>query len=362
MTYFAPNYGSARDRFLGLARSAGAALTTYEHAGARGPAGERLHVDVARLGPVSAPKVLLVVSGTHGLEGFCGSAAQCAWLADGGPAPPPDTAIVLVHAINPWGFAHRSRTTENNVDLNRNFIDHSASAPTNPGYEELHPFLCPPDWNDGRLVAADEAIEDFVARHGRFALSDTLRRGQYTRPDGLFYGGRAREWSNLLLARILAEHLAGAGKIAFIEWHTGLGEYGEDFFVCFAPPGSAEFELACRWWGRGKIDRRKAFDGEDRPNYQGLLAEALREWVAPRPLAGTVVEFGTQSGGPIVKIGLRADRWLKFACRDRTSPLARRLEQEVMEAFCPSDEAWRRTVLDVSRRVHAEALAGVDAW
>jgi Protein of unknown function (DUF2817) len=358
--HFAPDYRAARERLLDLARSAGAALFAYEHPDARGPDGGRLHVDVARLGPAAARKALLVVSGTHGVEGFCGSAAQCAFLADR-PAAPPDAAILLVHAINPWGFAHRSRTTENNVDLNRNFVDH-ARPPANPGYEELHPLLCPPEWSEERLAADEAALEAFATRHGRFALSDALRRGQYTRPDGLFYGGRAPEWSNRLLDRIATEHLAAAERIGFIEWHTGLGGYGEPFFIALAPPGSAEASLAAGWWGAEKFPAEQAFDGAARPNYQGLLAEAMRGRLAPRPVAGAIVEFGTVEDGRPVKRGLRADRWLKFACGDRGGEAARRAEREVMEAFCPEDPAWRRRVIEASRRIHSEALAGVGAW
>ena len=30
----------------------------------------------------------------------------------------------MIHALNPFGFAHLRRANEDNVDLNRNFVDH----------------------------------------------------------------------------------------------------------------------------------------------------------------------------------------------------------------------------------------------
>jgi hypothetical protein len=146
-----------------------------------------------------------------------------------------------------------------------------------------------------------------------------------------------------------------------VEWHTGLGDYAEDFFICFHRPGSASYDHACRWWGTGKIERGAKIDGEARPDYVGLLVTSIEAMLAKRSYVGTVVEFGSQRGRPMGQ-ALRADRWLKFACPDRTTPAAKAIATEVMEAFAPSDPEWRRTVLDASVRIQREALAGVARW
>ena len=46
-------------------------------------------------------------------------------------------SIVLLHASNPYGFAWGRRVNEDNVDLNRNFVDFDAPLPENPGYNEI---------------------------------------------------------------------------------------------------------------------------------------------------------------------------------------------------------------------------------
>jgi hypothetical protein len=124
---FGTDYADARGRFLMRARAAGFAVHSHAHDSQRGPAGEPLATDVARLGPRGAGITLLISSGTHGVEGFCGSGCQNALLDSGLlHSLPGDFAVVLVHAVNPYGFAHLRRVNEDNVDCNRNFIDHGS--------------------------------------------------------------------------------------------------------------------------------------------------------------------------------------------------------------------------------------------
>src|SRR3546814_19582745 len=87
-------------------------------------------LDTAWFGPEDASCVLLNTCGTHGAEGYPGSAAQLAWMTTCGPMDlPADTAVLLIHAVNPYGFDWGLRGTENNVHLNRTFIYNSMHHP-----------------------------------------------------------------------------------------------------------------------------------------------------------------------------------------------------------------------------------------
>ncbi|RLE20250.1 MAG: DUF2817 domain-containing protein, partial [Actinobacteria bacterium] len=68
-------YEDARRQFLEAATAAGATLTSRAHP-RTGPTGEELAIDVAELGDTAATSTLVIVSGTHGVEGFTGSALQ----------------------------------------------------------------------------------------------------------------------------------------------------------------------------------------------------------------------------------------------------------------------------------------------
>ncbi len=358
---FSPTYASARARFLLAADRAGARVDVLTNTAASAPDGGTLTTDVAVLGPADADGALLVFSGTHGPEGFVGSAAQIALLdslADRAQELP--VRVVLVHAINPWGFANISRTTENNVDLNRNFIDWSARPPTNPSYAELHSLLCPSEWSAKALEEADAGRDAWIAEHGQDAYVDVTARGQYSHPDGLNYGGASREWSNEALETIIRRHLETVKRIALIDWHTGLGERGEPFFLCFNERGGPAWQRACGWWGRENIETSAGFEGAQRPNYTGLLFHGVQHFAAGAEVTGAVIEFGTR-GRADMRLALQVDRYLKFggalAVQQRAA-----MREQLLDAFSPFSPDWQRSTLGHAIRIQRHALQGIADW
>jgi hypothetical protein len=304
---------------------------------------------------------MLVVSGTHGPEGFVGAAAQIALLKELATTNAvSDVKIVLVHAVNPWGFAHLSRTTENNVDLNRNFIEWDQPVPANPSYGELHAHVCPADFAPETLGPAQAAIDAFIEAHGFDAYSDATMRGQYTHATGLNYGGAGREWSNCTLESILTETLSGARRIAFIDWHTGLGERGEPFFLCFNERGSAAWRRACGWWGADRIETTGGFSGAGRPRYTGLLFHGVQRFAAHAEVTGAVIEFGTEPR-EAMRRALQLDLQLKFGTSIAPQDYAP-LREQVLEAFAPTSSLWRRNVLGHAIEIQHQTLHGLRAW
>lgn len=64
-------------------------------------------------------KMLIHVSGTHGVEGFAGSAIQSALLDTYNPCDKESElpTIVFIHALNPFGFANLRRWNENGTQM-----------------------------------------------------------------------------------------------------------------------------------------------------------------------------------------------------------------------------------------------------
>ena len=189
---FSASYKEARHKFLGAAASAQAPVRSWRHP-LPGVDGEELALDVAVDGPANAGKVLLVSSGCHGVEGYCGSGVQVFALRDAAlraQCHSAGVAIVHLHAINPYGFSHTRRVTQENVDLNRNFQDFSKPLPQNPAYRALHPLLLPAQWPPGALNTA--SIFWYIATKGMKAAQAALSGGQYEVDDGLFFGPRRR--------------------------------------------------------------------------------------------------------------------------------------------------------------------------
>ena len=157
------NFADQRARFLGAATAAGARLTHYPHP-LKGPFGEDLGTDVAVLGDPAAKRLLVLLSGTHGVEGYYGSQCQAKWLSmlAGCSALPEDVAVVVIHLINPWGTAWLRRVNEDNIDLNRNQLNFAAALPDNQAYAALHGIY---DFAELRGPQRQRA-DDLLAEHG----------------------------------------------------------------------------------------------------------------------------------------------------------------------------------------------------
>ena len=206
---FSESYAEARPKFCSAAAASGGEIRSWLNPSGRGPTGEALYLDTARFGPRDAPNMLVLIAGTHGVEGHCGSGAEIAWLRNGGPDKlPKDTGALLIHAINPHGFAWTRRVTEDNVDLNRNFVDHDKAYPKNEGYLALADAVLPRDWNDASLAETERVFASYAQNHGAFGLQGALSGGQYTHADGIFFGGNKPTWSNRTVRAIARAELA----------------------------------------------------------------------------------------------------------------------------------------------------------
>ena len=93
------------------------------------------------------------------------------WLREG-KAHVPGLRQVFVHALNPYGFAWDRRVTEDNVDLNRNFVDRTAPPPDNAHYALLAEAIAPASLDDEATEAASRALRNYAKEHGAFAMQD----------------------------------------------------------------------------------------------------------------------------------------------------------------------------------------------
>ncbi len=94
-------------------------------------------------------------------------------------ALPASACALLVHALNPFGFAWLRRVNEDGVDLNRNFVDFSSALPSSTAYESLHDYLVPADWKGDGRRAADIGLNAYIKQHGPRAFQSAITGGQY---------------------------------------------------------------------------------------------------------------------------------------------------------------------------------------
>ncbi len=365
---FSATYEEARARFVEAAKAAGGTLTRHVTPNVVGPTAETLSMDTAWFGPHNARSVLLNTCATHGTEGYTGSAAQLDWIENGGPASlPPGTAVLLIHAVNPYGFAWGLRGTENNVDLNRNWLDHSLPHPENTLYAQIHPLLCPKSINDKAMTRLLEEGSRLIAKHGQWAVEDAISRGQYSHPDGFHFGGSDLEWSTATLKQIVETDLATADHVAFIDWHTGPVGDGELIFLCFSPPRSPGFRQAESWWGREALDAAHVEQlwGSKRPTRNGILFWGIEQSLpSDTAFAGAVIEFRSaiqkRNAADSLRISM-LERWLRFE-GGLDAPEAETYLQEIRSDYAPDRESFRSNVIANARTTYAQTLTGLTSW
>jgi hypothetical protein len=251
---------------------------------------------------------------------------------------------MLIHALNPFGFAWLRRVNEDNVDLNRNFHDFAEPLPSSESYEALHDWLIPTEWEGEKREEADAALHAYIEKKGFRTFQAELTAGQYTRPNGLFYGGNEPTWSNKTLRQILAKCITPTlKKLAVIDFHTGLGSigFGEPIYV-----GSAsDFELAKKWYGEEVTSLSQGTAVATA--LTGSVADALPPSTADQKLIYLALEFGTVEPMDVLT-ALRADHWL-HAARGRGAHLRDEIGLQMRQAFNLDAPWWRAAV-------HARAI------
>jgi hypothetical protein len=352
---FSQTYREARERFIGAAEALHLDVQSHTHP-MLGRDGETLAMDVVRDGPESAASVLIVSSACHGVEGFCGSAIQSALLQDAEwrrAAHDTGVAVLYVHALNPYGFSWWRRTTHENVDLNRNFHDFSGPLPANPGYEEIASLLVPATWPPTADVEA--ALQRYADTHGMAAMQRAVSGGQYTHPEGIFYGGRNPTWSHATLRHVLQDHGRRCKQLAWIDLHTGLGPTGVGERIHSGRDDPVELQRARAWWGEQVTSIYAGTSSSAR--LDGLMWHAAYEECPQAVYTGIALEFGTL---PLEQMfgALRGDQWLELH-PEADPALQQAIKRQVRDAFYVDTDEWKRQVIEQGLDAARAAVAGL---
>ena len=367
-TTFSTSYADARALFLRAANELDVQVQSYIHP-LKGKDGETLAMDIVRLGAAKPTKLLIVSSGCHGVEGYCGSGVQIAALQDAGlqqqlkAAAVQGVGVLMIHALNPYGFSNIRRFTHENVDLNRNFCDFNdaATQKTNAadhGYGAVHSLLLgvstwPP-------APADEAkLGAWIAQNGIKALQTVVSRGQYTHEDGLFFGGFALTWSNQTLRQVLREHTQGVARLGWIDLHTGLGPSGHGERIFAGDYNPAALARTTAWWGgAGKTPITNTHDGSSSSaDLVGQMYLAVQDECPQAEYTGIAMEYGTLSPMQVMQ-ALRGEAWLHDH-PETAAAVAAPIKQALMDAFYTQTDEWKAAVLAQGLESIAQGIKGL---
>ena len=352
-TYFADSYLEARQNFLTSCLDDATLIKSWQHP-LRGMAGEKLSVDLAWFGSLAAQKVLILLSGTHGVEGFLGSGIQVGSLkTNWHKQADNDVAIVMIHGLNPWGMSYCRRVNEDGVDLNRNFLDFGQPLPKNSCYDDLADIIVPPEWTVETQRQTLQQLFEYLYSH-EFSV-EALAQGQYSHWYAPFYGGEVPTWSNRIFQRIVAQYLQDKQAVGLLDYHTGLGQYGTGQLMSIDNnPHTAN--LAANIWG-DKLVMTGSANSVAAYKPHGTLIAALQNNLYQSICLAAAYEFGTIPETEVFD-ALRADRWLYYH-GDVNSTQARIIRQGMIDAFYSHDPDWQESICHLAFTAQAELLAGL---
>ncbi|MBX3590112.1 MAG: DUF2817 domain-containing protein [Burkholderiaceae bacterium] len=357
--FFQPSYRVSRERLLEAAHALSTRLPVLVDSRSiapRGPDGETLALDWVSFGARRPRHALVLSSGTHGVEGYTGSAIQHHALATVLPRLrlAPDAALVIQHANNPYGFAWHRRVNEDNVDFNRNFRDRFDPTQCSADYEALYDCLNPTDLDPAREAERWARIDAFIAAHGLRRFQQAAVEGQYRYPEGLQFGGHAQAEGTRHLLALVREHLCDTQTVIWLDFHTGLGDFAACELITGAPVADAGYAFSQQVWPAGV---KSAAGGESVSTpLNGLLDRGLAAALPGRArFAFAYPEYGTWEPMRVIR-AMRLDNWLAHY-GDRHDATGRAIEAEMLEAFRPDSRDWERRVVTSGAELVAQALA-----
>jgi hypothetical protein len=331
---FSPDYRMARARFRAAATDRGAAVDALPV----GAGANDLTIDAAALGTDRPRRLVLVTSGLHGIEGFFGSAVQLALFDDAFAAwkPPDGAAVVMLHALCPFGFDQLRRTNEDNIDLNRNFLKPGqAYAGSAPGYADLDPLVNAPR-PPGRWDSFIPRLYLKALIQGERRVRQAIAGGQYEFPRGLFFGGSGPAASHRILVEQLPRWTDSAERIVHIDFHTGLGPWAT-YKVLTAHGDDDPVTRTLRDWFGPAVE--PASTGPTAYESRGGIDDWLEDRLAGSECYSVCAEFGTY-GALAVLSALRAEN----QAHHWGGPVEQ-TKSRLREVFGPASLDWRRQVV-----------------
>lgn len=176
-------------------------------------------------GATGSRNLVVMNAGIHGVEAPAGVVFEDVFLgncANKAPFDRAQTALLVIHVMNPYGARNGRRFNASNVDLNRNAFDHTTDeaaafwGKANPDYEAVR-----------AVVESRMHVGDFLqmgVQHGGGVIERALS-GQYSRPQGIYYGGSELQPEVIAVEKLMERFVPLSKNVAFIDVHTGLGKH-----------------------------------------------------------------------------------------------------------------------------------------
>ena len=369
--FYKENYETSREQFLKNIEDLKNTIPGLQHQAhpILSQVTKDLFTDTLYLPPASGKtdRLLILLSGTHGVEGYAGSALQNIFIKENFWQKRDDNlGILIVHALNPYGFKLNRRVSEANVDLNRNFDTSSdLFLLKNEGYQEVSPLLNPTGpagsgFIDRAIFYAKSLIA--IAQHSMDSLRRAILKGQYEKPEGIYFGGKTFEPQKDLLEKILLETASGYKQILLIDIHTGYGERGRLHLFADQDPALDDKYLSQVFAGLpldydSKEDFYKATGG--------IVVYGAKLFKERARYAGIVFEFGTLDSqttkGSLDSLYRMVRENQLHQHGSQSAEDQTKIKNLFSDMFYPRDPAWQNAVTKQFREFLSKSLDNLKA-
>lgn len=374
-TYFKKNYTESRQEFLRFNTDWAKGKIKYGIPfKVPSQKDSDLTVDSLLLGQATDQNLLVIVSGVHGPESFVGSAIQHFFMNEKALRfLEKNVSLLLIHSLNPYGFKYGRRVTENNVDLNRNFLEHPAGFKDwnllNPSFAKLRPLLEPQGQVSSPLksmlrLSQGMVTELLVGDMGRAQINNVVAGGQFEFPQALFFGGQQLEPQTGWLKTELNQTFQNFKKIVILDLHTGLGDSSVLHVISSQKENQITEGLGLQFTtflkNRSEI---KLTQGSDPGFYhtKGDLLDGLLSLKRPEQvMVALTLEFGTVGSGMAAQLKSLNRMILEnqghFHGYSNPKVEAQCL-QDFRQLFNPESDQWRSSVIDRSEIFFTQLLS-----
>ncbi|MBV7257382.1 DUF2817 domain-containing protein [Pacificimonas sp. WHA3] len=342
---FIDDFFDSRSAYLAAAE-AGGWRSELLPISAKGPAGEPLSIACTSYGAERPKRALIILSGVHGVEGPAGASIQLGLVESGSlvsSLQSPDDGILLIHAVNPFGWAWGRRQNEDNIDLNRNFQNFEPMPETSADYAALDPVINPVAMTDETTQRLLRTAAELTETKGAAWLQKTIIEGQYEFPKGLNYGGDRPAEANSAIRAIAETYLAGCAEGLIVDLHTGLGAFGEATILSGEAAGTANHEWICGHFPGFEVEAIYGETDSEMTATRGKLARAVAGCAPGSAMRSFTLEFGTYEKNRVFLAGFR-ENWLHHH-GDRSSAQGQQITAEMREVYAPADQSWRDRVI-----------------
>ena len=338
---FQKDYISAKKKFSELVNKANFDKVIEAKIEGLDPMGNELSTIIAIKSP-NAKKILIHSSGVHGVEGFSGSAVQCKLIENMNSWVNEEICVVFIHIVNPWGMAWNRRVNQNNVDLNRNFIENGGHKGTPHNYDKISPWInkkAPPKITDFYWLKA----LSLLIKYGNTSLKQCIAEGQYEDENGIFYGGKKleKEFENILDA--LGDIPLGKDVGMIIDMHTGLGKFGIDSLI--VSENGASFEISELKSVFGSKIEEASTEGVSYTNRGGYPEGIMATWNNVKWGAITQ-EFGTYGEKGMLKKVIDENRLSQWSGLTQKQLCNHPIRMKFAKSFNPNNKKWRDLILE----------------